>query len=118
MDCPADVSSFECFISSYGVILAYILIAAAALAAIVFPIIRLATNPKQAKGAMLGVLALVVVFGISWVLSSDEVLPEYEKFEMTPESTKMVGAGLVSFYILTLVAVGSMVFFGIKRIFR
>jgi cellobiose-specific phosphotransferase system component IIC len=118
MDCPADLSSFECFISSFGVILAYILIAVSALAAIAFPILRLATNPRQAKGAMLGVLALVVVFGISYALSSGEVLPEYEKFEMTPQATKMVGAGLVSFYILTVVAIGLLMFFGIKRIFR
>ncbi|MDR0982893.1 MAG: hypothetical protein LBM07_06605 [Culturomica sp.] len=48
---------------------AYILAAIAVIAALIFPIIRLFTRPKQAMKSLIGVLALVVICGIAYLMS-------------------------------------------------
>mgnify|MGYP000088270957 CR=1 FL=1 len=57
-------------------------------------------DPKAAKSALIGVGALVVVFGISYALAGVEMLPKYTKFISTSEESKLVSTGLVAFYIL------------------
>ena len=42
------------FMANYGIILTYILLAAAAIAAIAFPIMHLVANPKKAKQVGMG----------------------------------------------------------------
>lgn len=55
--------------------------------------------------AVVGVVALVVFFGIGYVLSSGDV-PEKlaSKGFSDPGTYKLVGAGIMTFYILALVA--------------
>ena len=103
------------FMTNYGIIVCYILLAVATLSAIVFPLIQLVQNPKNAKGALLGVGALVVVVGISFALASD-VNPS--NMEITPQAAKQVGTGLYAFYILAAVAVGSLVYSEVAKLFK
>lgn len=96
----------------------YALFALGTIAAIVFPIIQMAKNPKGAKSALIGVIALVVVFGISYALGGDEMNDSYREFISGPGESKMVSAGLISFYILSLVAIGVTVFSGVSKMFK
>ncbi|MGB5418295.1 hypothetical protein [Algibacter sp.] len=64
-------------------------------------------------------LAIIVV---SFVLSSGtdlDLTPFTSKgLDITESTSKYVGAGLYAFYILAIVAIGSMVFSGAKNIFK
>lgn len=103
------------FMANYGIIICYILFAVAALAAILFPVLQLIQNPKNAKGALVGIGALVVVFGISYALSSD-VNPS--KMEVSAETVKQVGTGLYAFYILAIVAIAATVYSEVSKLFK
>lgn len=103
------------FMANYGIILCYILLAVAVLAAIVFPIIQLVQNPKNAKGALVGIGALVIVVGISYVLASDN---NPSNMEITAEGAKQVGTGLYAFYILSIVAIVALVYSEVAKLFK
>ena len=98
------------FMANYGIILTYILLAAAAIAAIAFPIMHLVANPNKAKQVGMGLGALLVVYILAYVLASDEVTEHYSKFNITDTQSKQVGAGLIVFYILAAGAVVSVLY--------
>ncbi|MBL4585900.1 MAG: hypothetical protein JKX84_02405 [Flavobacteriales bacterium] len=103
------------FMTNYGIVIAYILFAVALAAAIIFPVIQLARNPKNAKGALVGVVALVVVVGIAYALSSGD---NPSKIEISTETAKQVDTGLFAFYILGGIAVASLVYSEVARVFK
>jgi len=65
----------------------------------------------------IGLFAVIMVLG--YVMSSGtdlDLQPFADKGEVISESTsKMVGAGLNAFYFLAIIAIGAMVFGGIKK---
>jgi len=70
-------------------------------------------NPK-----ILYILAgTVCLFIIAYVLASDEVLKSWEKYEITPASSKQVGMGLITTLILIIGAIGSIVYAELSKIF-
>ena len=101
--------------TNYGIIICYILLAVATLAAVVFPIIQFAQNPKNAKGALVGVGALVVVVAISYVLASDN---NPSNMEITADAAKQVGTGLFAFYFLAGVAVVAVIYSEVSKLFK
>lgn len=103
------------FMTNYGIIICYILLAVAVLTAVVFPIIQLIQNPKGAKGALIGIGALVVVVGISYALSSDDAAAH---LDITPEGAKQVDTGLFAFYILAGIAIASLVYSEVAKLFK
>lgn len=96
----------------------YALFGLGALAAIVFPIMHMIQNPKGAKSALIGVVALLVVFGVSYALAGDEMTAKYANFISGPEASKRVSMGLIAFYILAIGAIGVTVFSGISKLFK
>lgn len=103
------------FMTNYGIIICYILLAVAVLTAVVFPIIQLIQNPKGAKGALVGIGALVVVVGISYALSSGDAAAH---LDITPEAAKQVDTGLFAFYILAGIAILSLVYSEVAKLFK
>lgn len=103
------------FLTNYGIIITYILLAVATLAAVGFPLMNLVKNPKNAKGALLGVGALVLVFGLSYAISSD-VNPS--DIEISPVGAKLVDAGLYAVYLLSIVAIGSLIYTEVSKLFK
>ena len=92
------------FLINAGLILTYIMIAVAALAAIVYPLMFMAKNPSKGKNALMGVGGLVLICIVSYIIASGDIMnfPGSEKFGMTEGSTKRVGMGLITFYILSI----------------
>lgn len=97
---------------------AYCLIFISTLTAVVFPIVYLVKNPKNAKGALMALVALAVVAGISYFLASDEVLLKYEKYGVNELTSRNVGMGIISTYILGILSFGLIIYFGIVRMFK
>lgn len=104
----------------YGVLIywCYTLFFVGALAAVVFPIIAMAKNPTGAKSALIGVGALLVVFGISYLMAGDEMTDKYAKFISGPEASKQVSMGLIAFYILIIGAILATVVSSFSKLFK
>jgi len=97
----------------------YILLAIAAIAAIVFPIITMAQNPKKAKSALIGILALVVVCGIGYALAGSEEHIDLDGVLLADASaSKISEAGLIAFYVLAIGAIGTIIFSEVSKIFK
>lgn len=108
------------FLINGGLILTYIMIAVAALAAIVYPLMFLAKNPSKGKNALMGIGGLLFITVISYVLASGDIMtfPGSEKFGMTEASTKRVGMGLIVFYILSVGAIAAVLFAELGKLFK
>lgn len=96
----------------------YALIGVATVLAILFPIINTISNPSGAKSVLVGVGALVVVVGLSYVLAGDEVLAKYQQYGTTPSSSKWVSTGLIMFYLLAAAAIGITIVAEVARVFK
>ena len=108
------------FLINAGLILTYVMIAVAASAALIYPIMFLAKNPSKGKTALMGIGSLVLICIISYVFASGDILsfPGSEKFGMTESSTKRVGMGLITFYILSVGAVLSVLYAELGKLFK
>lgn len=83
----------------------------AAALTIIYSIINLASDGTKLKKALLGVGLFVLIFAVSYfVLANSDAVGT-----ASAGASRLVDAGLWMFYILTLVAVGSMGYFGLKK---
>jgi hypothetical protein len=100
--------------------LSYIALLIAAILSVGFALYQIATHPKQAKGALIGIGGLAVVFLLGYLLASDEVTEDMANLsiEVTERTSKMVGAGLMTFYILTLGAILAVVLSSVRRMIK
>ena len=107
------------FVSTYGLYAAYILLGIAILAAILMPLIQSFSNPRALLGALVGVVAIAVLFFIGYSIAGNEVVPLYIKNNVTSAVTsKMIGGALITMYILILLALVSIVVTEITKIFN
>ena len=88
----------------------YVLVGIAAIAAVVFPIIRMASDIKSAKNSLMGLIALLAIFGISYSLASSEILPSYEGYVDDEAKVKLIGGSIYAFYFLAIGAIGSTIY--------
>ena len=97
----------------------YVLLGIAAVSALVFPLINMAQNPKKAKNALIGVVGLLVICGISYVLSGSEVYIDLDGKELADAATSQKSeAGLIAFYILAAAAIGSIIYAEVSKMFK
>ena len=107
------------FVSTYGLYAAYILLGIAILAAILMPLIQSFSNPRALLGALVGVVAIAILFFIGYSIAGNEVVPLYVKNNVTSAVTsKMIGGALITMYILILLALVSIVVTEITKIFN
>ncbi len=116
-----DFENAESLATATGVFitLCYIFLGIAAVTAIVFPIITIAQNPKGAKNALIGVVAVAVVFAIGYAMSSGvETKNATGKLLATASEAKMSETGLIAFYIMAAGAIGSVIFAEVSKMFK
>jgi hypothetical protein len=68
------------------------------------------------KNTLMSVGAFLLIVVISYVLADSNQLPTQDGGMLSESGSKWVGTGLYAFYILAIIAVGSMVFGGIKKV--
>lgn len=97
----------------------YLLFGIATLTAIVFPIIAMIQNPKNAKNALIGVVSLLVIVGIAYALAGGEEIYNANAILLADASTsKWSEAGIISVYILAIAAIGTIIFSEVSKIFK
>ena len=100
---------------------AYILTGIAAVAAIIFPVYHMISNPKNAKKSLLGVVALVAVVAIAYLFSSGDLM-NFTDSKLAvyniPSTLKQVDTGIIATYLLIGIAIIAMIYTEIVKIFK
>ena len=100
-----------------GIILTYLMVAFAALAAIGFGVKQMMQKTNNAKKTLYSMGGLVLIILVSYLIASDEVLGSYEKYEITASTAKQVGMGLTTFYLLAIGAIGAVLYAELSKAF-
>ena len=84
----------------------YIILAVALLIAIVFPVVNIVSNPKGAMRSLIGLVAMIVIFLVSYLLASDTPIPNpaANGYFDDPVTLKLTDVGLYSGYAILVIA--------------
>jgi hypothetical protein len=98
-----------------GLYVGYAFFIVAVGAAIVFPLINALKTPADLLKSLAGIGVLVVVFIIAYALSGSEVTIKAAATGINASSSKLIGAGLITFYIVLILSVLGVVFSEINK---
>jgi hypothetical protein len=125
VDLKDHLSSWELMVykrTDYALGWAYILLAIAAIAAIVFPLIRIVTDVKAILRLLMVVATAAVLVLVSYfVFASDtpiNILGYTGTDNSDPVTLKWIGTGLFSTYIIFGIAILSILYFEVASIFK
>ena len=105
----------EAVISQY-ITIAYVTMIVITLLVLVFVFKGLAGG--DIKKTLISVGAFVGVILIAYLMSSGDEIPLKDGGVLSASGSKWVGTGLHAFYLLTFIAIGAMVFTGVKKILK
>jgi hypothetical protein len=87
-----------------------------------FGVMQMASNPKAAMRGLLGGVVLVILFIIAYSTSSSEVsgplAKSVENMEVSPNSLKLIGAGITGSIVLALIAGGAILVSELRNFFK
>tara|TARA_B100000809_G_scaffold266286_1_gene328241 strand:- start:83 stop:505 length:423 start_codon:yes stop_codon:yes gene_type:complete len=92
---------------------AYVIFALVLIAVVIFGLKGLMSGNIKNTLIILG--AFIVVIGISYGLADNNQLTLANGKLLTESNSKWIGAGLYTFYILAIIAIGSMIVSGFKK---
>lgn len=95
--------------------LAYFLIFGAILLVLSFGGWFMIKNFKKSRNMLLGMFALIVLFFISYIISSSEV---YEKFQIGATLSKTIGGVIILLYVVFIGTVVSAIYSEISKLFK
>ena len=98
--------------------LALIILIIVVLITLISSFATLASNPAKLKKTGISIAAFAAVVLLSFLLSEGVETPMKDGKMLSASGSRWVGAGLRTFYILAIVAVGAMLFSGVKRFFK
>ncbi|MFM9840136.1 MAG: hypothetical protein ACKVOQ_17855 [Cyclobacteriaceae bacterium] len=97
-----DESSLLHTLASPGLIVCYIFALVALVTSVGMPIFNAIKNPAGLIKGLIGVVGLAILFGISYALSGSEVTPRFASLGVDASSSKLIGAGMIMFYIILI----------------
>ncbi|MFT5103066.1 MAG: hypothetical protein ACI86C_000717 [Candidatus Latescibacterota bacterium] len=97
---------------------AYIMFALVLLFVLVFVLIGIFAGNLKKTLISVGLFLLIGVISFVMASGSIEGLPLVDDKVISESSSRWVGAGLYAFYILGIMAIGAMVFSGIKKLIK
>lgn len=98
-----------------GIYACYILLFIALITAVVFPLLQITQNPGALVKSGIGVAGLVVLFIISYAMSGNEVTAKYTTMGVGESGSKLIGAGLIMFYIILIATLVIMIYSEINK---
>ncbi len=108
----------ENFVVNTGLIIAYILIAVGVLLAIVFPIINAISEPKTLVKSAIGLLGILIIYGIGYAISDGELNRKFIDSGVTTETlSRMIGGALKMVYLLMFIAAAGIVYTEFNKTF-
>ena len=98
------------------ILIAYATIAIAIVFVLVFVLKNLFSSGSSLKSTLIGLGAFLAVVVISYVLASGEEVQLRDGEVLSASASRWVEAGIYAFYILAIVAIGALVFSGVKKL--
>ena len=95
----------------------YVLFGITAGLSVLAAIMSAVMKPQTIKGAVIGIVGLGAVFGISYGLADDSVAPKFAD-SITSTVSKLTGTGLYALYILFALAILSILFSSVIKSIR
>lgn len=121
-DALSKEDQYQSTIFDMGLKLTLVLLVICAVAAILFAIYQMITNPKAALKGLVALVVLVIIFGVLYSMSvaetSGPVADAVEEFGLTENQSKMVSAGIKSTLLLGGVAVAAFIISEIRNLFK
>ncbi len=99
-----------------GLYITYALIGASIFAILTFALLKVFSNVAAAKNILIGIIALIVLVIISYALNDGSDAAVYK--DISENTLKTIGAGLVALYLLAGLAIFSILYFEIIRLFK
>jgi hypothetical protein len=100
-------------------IITYILMAIAIIVSLVFSLVNLFSNPRSLKKTLFVIVGFLLVLAVSYGLASgtDVNIDEMAARGIATSETivKRIGMGLNMFFILVIIAVGAMIWGGVRK---
>jgi len=88
----------------------YALLFIAVASAIIFPIVQAVASPKSLIRSAVSIGVVAVLFGIAYVVSGSEITLKAMAAGVDASSSKMIGAGLIMFYIVLALAIIAIIY--------
>jgi succinate dehydrogenase hydrophobic anchor subunit len=102
---------------SFGITLVMLIITA--LGAVLFPFFSLVKSPKQLIRILAIIAGVVIIAVIAFTLSTNELSPErLQKLNVTAQTSKTVGAGLIFTYFIVAVTFGALIVTNLINMFK
>jgi|SRR5690606_39395921 len=101
-----------------GFYITYALLGIAVLGALGFAIYHAVRTPGALVKSLIGIGALLALFGLSYALSGSEVNSAARALGVTESSAKLIGAGLIMLYISLVLAALALIYSEISKAFR
>jgi uncharacterized membrane protein len=98
-----------------GFYIFYILLFIAVASAIFFPILNAIKQPAMLGKSAIGLGAIVVLFVVSYALSGSEVNLKSAAAGISEGISKLIGAGLIMFYITLFLAILALIYSEINK---
>ena len=95
--------------------LTYIAVSIGTLAILYFAIKNMIQLSGESKKTLYSIVSLAVTILIAFLLSSDNVLPSYEKYNISNTAFKLIGTGLYSYTVLGVIAIALILFYNFQR---
>ena len=96
----------------------YFLIAVALIAAIVMPLVKSLSNPRSLISIGAGLVALIVIFLISYALADNEIQPQWSLLGITEGGSKLIGGTIITMYMLIALALLGIAVTEVSKLFR
>lgn len=96
----------------------YIILGLAVACVVLLPLYTLAQNPKGAMGSLIGLVAILVVFGVAYALGSDTPVITPANTYDDPFQLKISDAGLYMTYFMLIASIVVIIYGEIRKIFK
>jgi len=112
-----ELSNTACNAISWGLYLCYALLGGSILAAVGLTIYNALKDTKGLVYSAGAIGVLVVLFGVSYVMSDGVLSASAKAMGVDESSSRMIGAGLIMFYIMLLVSILGLVVSEVRKLF-
>jgi hypothetical protein len=103
---------------SYIILLAQFILLIAVSISLFFSIKNLASDKQNLKKSMMGIGAFLFVILIAFLFSSGVETPMKDGEVLSASGARWVETGIRTFYFLTVIAIGAMVFSSLKKLIK
>ena len=114
-DAIANDASNQGVVSSF-IMLAVIVLIATAAVTVLFTLINLITHPNKLKEAIVSIVIFAVIIAIAYFMSSGVEQELGDGKMLSASGSKWVETGIRTFYFLVVIALGSMLWGGVKKV--